>query len=314
MSNFFEKFKKSELASLIKQTLFFKFFEKYRKYVKEQGFNNFCRSNIESAVKQIYSTIFKKPLDLNNPITINEKLQWLKLNTYYNNPIITQCVDKYKVKEYLKNKGFDDLVVELYGVYDNAKDIIWDILPEKFVIKCNHGCGYNILCENKDKLDIKNVEKQLNNWLKEDYWTLYAEPQYKYIDKKIIIEQYLGDNINTYKFYCFNGKPKILYISSRGDNIEFDKYIDYFNMDFIHLNIQLEGHEHFPGEILCPSLFSSMKKYASKLSEGFPFVRIDLYEIEGKIFLSEFTFIPTGGYMHLSPDGTDSEWGNWLVL
>lgn len=129
------------------------------------------------------------------------------MNTYYNNPAITSCSDKYKIREYLTQKGFRDIFPELYGVYDSPDEIPFEELPQSFVVKCKHGCEFNILCPDKAKLDIVNCKKQLKKWLKQDYWKEYAETQYKFINKKIIVEQFLGDEISTYKFYCFNGEP-----------------------------------------------------------------------------------------------------------
>lgn len=273
-----------------------------------------CRLNIKKAVIECYNAGFSKPLDLTNPITINEKLQYLKLNQYYNNPVVTRCVDKYRVKEYLKEIGYPELAAKLYGVYDKPQEINWDVLPDQFMIKCNHGGGYNIICRDKNKLDKKETSRQLKKWLHEDYWAVYAEPQYKYVEKKILIEEYLGDDIHTYKFYCFNGTPKVCYMSSNGEDGEYDKYYDYFDMNWNRLDTYLKGHDHYPGEIAVPANFDRMKQIATDLCKDFTFVRIDLYNIDGKIYLSEFTFVPTGGYMHLKPEGTDLEWGEWLHL
>lgn len=273
-----------------------------------------CRTDLKKAVEKIYNAGFKKPLDLQNPITINEKLQYLKLNQYYNNPLITICVDKYKVKEYLEKKGLGHIVAKLYAVYDVPEQIEWNKLPKQFVIKCNHGCSYNIICEDKNRLNRNYICKVLKKWLKEDFWTLFAEPQYKFVEKKIIVEEYLGRDIHTYKFYCFNGIPKICYVSSNGEHGEYDRYYDFFDMSWRHLDVVLNGHEHYPGTLEKPAGFDEMRNLAEQFSQNFPFVRVDFYDIEGKIYLSEFTFIPTGGYMHLEPEGTAEEWGSWLNI
>lgn len=165
------------------------------------------------ATKRRYKRMLKSKLNLKNPQTINEKLQYLKLNDYYNNKLVSSCADKYKIRDYLNSKGMNELLPELYGVYDSADDIEWDKLPDKFVIKCNHGCGYNILCTDAGSLDRKAATKKINRWLKEDYGKYLGEHPYSLIERKVIVEEYLGDDIATYKFYCFNGKPKLLYIS-----------------------------------------------------------------------------------------------------
>lgn len=278
---------------------------------KKRRFCNVFFTKYQSGV--MYRGIFKREMSWDNPIEFNEKIHWLKINTYNNNPLITQCVDKYKVRDYIIPK---DIVkcAELYGVYDSPEQIEWDKLPDRFVIKCNHGCGYNILCNDKSTLDKKETKKQLRAWLKEDYWKEYAEIQYKYVEKKIIVEEYLGDDIPTYKFYCFNGVPKVLYVSNMGEDGDKDKYIDYFDMDGNNLHIQLTTHPNAPYDIALPTNMDKLVEASRKLSADFPFVRVDLYDVNGEIYLSELTFIPTGGFMMLTPKETLFEWGKWLDI
>ena len=153
-------------------------------------------------------------LDWNNPQDINAKINILKVTEYYNNPVVTKCIDKYLIREYLKEKGLEELCPKLYGVYEKADEIDWNGLPNQFAVKCNHACGTNIIVDDKSKLDFEAAKKQLDKWMKMDYWR-EGEIQYKYIKKKIIIEEYLGagEELKTYKFFCFNGEPKVLYIS-----------------------------------------------------------------------------------------------------
>lgn len=272
------------------------------------------RENIEAAVCDIYYHTFGVKLNLNNPQTINEKLQYLKLNDYYENDLITKCVDKVKVKEYIQTLDIGVKCAKTLGIYNNGKEIEWETLPDRMAIKCNHGSGYNVICLDKHKLNIKKTVKKLNKWMKEDFWTFFAEPQYKMVDKKILIEEYLDGGKHTYKFYCFNGIPKVAYVSSDGEDGEKDKYVDYFDMDWKRLNVALEEHLHWPGEIKKPDNFEEMKNKAELVAKQFKFVRVDLYSIGDEIYLSELTFIPTGGYMKLSPEGVDYEWGKWLTL
>lgn len=257
---------------------------------------------------------FKKILNLKNPQDINEKLQYLKFNTYNNNEIITMCVDKYRVREYLDNINLEHLCPKLYGVYDNENDIKWNELPKSFIIKCNHGSGMNIICLDKEEINISDIKKKLNIWMKTDFWKVYGEVQYKNVSKKIIIEELLDDNIMTYKFYCFNGEVKISYVSLNGEDGEKEKYLDYFDCDWNRLNIKLGKHEHYPGSIDKPEGYEKMCKLAEKLSKNFPFVRVDLYSVSGKIYFSELTFIPTGGMMQIYPRSVLKEWGEWLNL
>ena len=263
-----------------------------------------------------YRFSFNKKLDLKNPKTINEKLLWLKLNTYNNNDVVTNCIDKYKIREYLHSKGLDELLPKLYGVYDSADDIDWESLPNSFVIKCNHGCGYNVLVKDKKTFNKNAAVEQLNAWMKEDYWKLSAEIQYKYIKKKIIIEEFLEDLV-CYKFFCFNGVPKILYMSTdvwNGDVFEKDKYIDYYDMNFNRIECKLKGHDNSSVKPQIPVTFDEMKRLSKILSADFPFVRVDLYESKEKVYISELTFLPTAGFMHLTPESVLDEWGTWLNI
>ena len=150
--------------------------------------------------------------------------------------------------------------------------------------------------------------------MREDFWKIYCEPQYKDIERRIIVEEYLGNDIQTYKFYCFNGKPMVLYISSNGENGEKDLYLDYYDMEWNWLPISLEGHEHAKAKTMKPKNFEKMIDVAENLSLDFPFVRVDLYNLDGRIYFSELTFIPTGGNMKLSPKSVLEEWGSWLQL
>ena len=266
--------------------------------------------------KILYYYNFHKPLNLKNPVDINEKLQFLKLKTYYNNPAITRCVDKYTVRSYLEQHGHDELLPELIGgPYNNAIEIKkhWNEYPDKFVIKCNHGSGYNVLVSCKSKFNVDEVVKTVNAWMKEDYWKIFCEPQYRFIEKRIIVEEYLADDIKTYKFYCFNGEPEVLYISSNRGK-EKDYYFDYYDMDMKWKDITLYPHEHVPKKDEKPKNFDRMVELARELSSHFPFVRIDLYNVNGNIYFSEFTFIPTGGIMKLSPETYIEDWGRILDI
>lgn len=271
----------------------------------------------ELTTRLMYLYNFKKPLNLKNPQGINEKLQYLKLKTYYNNPIITQCVDKYRVRDYIEEHGHSELLPRLIGgAYSSAKELLehWNEYPERFVIKCNHGCGYNILVTDKENINVKDAIKTVDGWLKEDFWKIYCEPQYRFVKKRIIVEEYLADDIKTYKFYCFNGIPEVCYVSSNGENGEKDLYLDYFDMDWKWLPITLEGHIHSEEKVSKPQNFKEMIDIATELSKDFPFVRVDLYNVDGKVFFSELTFIPTGGNMKLTPETVLEDWGEKLNL
>ena len=276
-----------------------------------------CKISPVIMTKLMFRYNFKKKLDLKNPKDINEKMQYLKLYTYYNNPVITQCVDKFRVRQYLKDRGHEALSAKLIdGAYTSAAPIRehWDIYPDKFVIKCNHGCEYNILVTDKNKMDVEQVVKTVNKWLHEDFWTRYCEPQYRFVPKCVFVEEYLADDIETYKFYCFNGEPKFSYVSTNGEAGEKDLYLDYFDLNWNHMDVTLYPHLHRKGNIPKPKNYDEMLDLCRELSKDFPFVRVDLYNVDGVIYFSEFTFIPTGGNMKITPQKYLDEWGTMLTL
>lgn len=275
------------------------------------------------ATRFLYRSCFEKKLNLKSPQTFNEKIQWLKLNVYNNNELITRCVDKYAVREYVTEKGYASLLPQLYKVCQSEQEItkeLWESLPDSFVMKCTHGCGANILCYSKKDSNIEVCKEFLGKCLSTDYWKKFAEIQYKGLKRnkrKIIIEQNLGSDIKTIKFYCFYGEPKLCYMSSNGDTIEEkDKYVDFFDLTWKRLEIKFYGHTNYPGELLKPTRLGDMLDVCRKLSEDFPFVRVDLYYdfIHDEIYFSELTFVPTGGFMKIEPVEMLDKMGSWLSL
>lgn len=243
----------------------------------------------------LYFKTFKQVLNLKNPKTFNEKLMWLKLNTYYNNPLVTQCADKYLVRQYVKDLGCGEILNDLIGVWDSEEEIQWDSLPNKFAIKCNHGCGYNIICNDKSKLDITKAQKTLSSWLSEDFWKISAEVNYKYIPKKIICEKFIESKEGLlppdFKFYCFNGKALFVMVCLEREKGKTRYY--YFNKDWEMLNYSSDAKE-IPEELLNkkPKGMDEMFEYANKLAGPFPFVRVDFYLNDGKVLFGELTFSP----------------------
>ncbi len=252
----------------------------------------------ELTSKIYYFTKIKKRLNLKNPKTFNEKLMYLKLNEYEENELITKCADKYAVREYVTSCGCTEILNELYGVFDNAEDINFEKLPDKFVLKCNHGAGFNIICNDKSKLDIKQARKKLNKWLKTDYWKFVAELQYKNIDKKIICEKLLENSttkqINDYKIYCFNGIPKFCMVCIGREEYKKPKYY-FMDKNWNVLKINPDGISLDDKIVIDkPKCIDKMYDYAQKLSKPFKFVRVDLYECNEKIIFGELTFTPAG--------------------
>lgn len=269
----------------------------------------------KSCAKAHYFIKFKKKLDLTNPINLNEKIQWLKFNEL-NNDIYTLCADKYKVREYVTSKGCGEILNDLYGVYDNPQDIDYDALPERFALKCNHGAGYNIICDNKSSMDIEETNKQLNKWLRQDFSTLFIEPQYKKIERKILCEKYIenesGGFPDDYKFYCFNGKPYAVMVCKERKKGTPKFY--YFDMNWNPLpfedTIELINKNDYPE---MPDGFHKMKGYAMKLASDFKFVRADFYLLNSSVIFGELTFTPSAG-LDVSLQEADIILGNQLKL
>lgn len=284
---------------------------KNREWVRDKELELLSRLSPEKATRKLYERVFERELCLDNPKYFCEKLHYLKLNQYYNNPLITACIDKYEVKNYMRCMGKEELCAKLYGVYNKPEEINWKELPRQFAVKCTHGCGYNIICKDKRNFSVEQAEKQLRKWLREDYWVKYAETQYRFIKKRIIIEEYLGDNLIAYRFCCFHGEPKFIYVMEETSG----KYhIDYFDTDWMKLDYKWKGCDPNPMPIDRPDRLEDMLEMAALLSRGFPFVRIDLYNTKERIYLSEFTFLPAGGIMKFEKRKTARMLGSWIDI
>lgn len=263
--------------------------------------------------KKFYVTM-GYPLDLNNPQTFNEKLQWLKL--YDRKPEYTMMVDKYKVREYIKEKLGEEYLIPLLGVWDKAEDIDFDKLPNQFVLKCNHNSGLGMyICKDKSKLtqkEIKVIRKNLTKGLQQDYYLTGREWPYKNVPRKIIAEKYMEDEtgqLRDYKFYCFNGEPKIIMINS--DREIGKTKADYFDMDFNWLDLKW-GYEHADVKPLKPTNFEKMKELAVVLSKNIPELRMDFYEVNNKIYFGELTFFDGSGFDKIEPKEWDKKIGDWI--
>jgi len=260
-------------------------------------------------LKRKYKLVMGKDLNLDNPKTFNEKLQWLKI--YWRDDRATICADKYRVREYVKERGCEEILNELYGVWDNADDIDFDKLPNSFVLKANHGCGYNIFIKDKTQIDIKKIKKELNKMLRQKYYIKNREWVYEGIKPKIIAERLLSNEMPIdYKFFCFNGEPKYLYTATERET---DLKIDFFDLNFNKLNFRRK-YKNSEKIIDKPKCFDKMVEYAKKLSEDFPFVRVDFYEIEGKVIFGELTFFPGSGMEKFEPEEWDYKFGELLKL
>ncbi len=243
-----------------------------------------------------YRYIFKKKLNLKEPKTFNEKLLWLKLNKYIKDPLVIQCADKYLVRDYVKACGYEDILINMLGAWDTAKDIPWEELPNKFVLKWNFGAGMNIVCKDKNALDKERVLKQMNRWQKNKYWLSHSEMQYKYIPKKIICEEFLEDSLESvipdYKIYCFHGKAKaVLVMHDRGSGKMSTEFFDE-NWEPLGNSSKYAATSKSSEK---PKCLERMIEAAEKLASPFPFVRCDFYVLGDKFYFGELTFTPAGG-------------------
>lgn len=251
----------------------------------------------------IYFAKFKRFIDMKNPKTLDEKIQWLKFNTYYNNPLVTQCADKYAVREYIEKCGCGEILNELYGVYDRVEEIPWDTLPNQFVIKWNFGCGQNLIVFDKSKLDIEDAKKKLKRWLrtKDTFYLSYSELQYRGIPPKLVCEKLIetedGGLPVDYKLYCFSGKADCVLVCVGRDNTGHGTKYYFFDRDWILKRYNKTGKEAPAGfSIPKPAGIEHVFEYAEKISKPFPFVRADFYLEKGKVTFGELTFTPSGGF------------------
>ncbi len=252
-----------------------------------------CHISPKLNSKMNYYTTFGKKLDLKNPVEFNAKLMYLKLNNYIGNETVWKCSDKYGVREYaIKNGISTNNLTTLYGVYNNAKDIEFQKFPNKFVLKCSHGCGFNYIVEDKNNINIKKVRKVLNKWLRKKFGYEGGELQYTKTKPVIMCEEFIesqkGEYPFDYKLYCFHGIPKVVLVCSNRKN---ETKLNYFDLQWNYLPI---GKKEFESskKIEKPQKLADMIEIAKSLSKPFPFVRIDFYEYHGKAILGEMTFTP----------------------
>ena len=256
-------------------------------------------------------------IDWENPKSYTEKLQWLKLN--YTNPQYTELVDKIEVKKYVSKTIGEMYIIPTLGIYDTPEAIDFDALPNQFVLKTNHSGGSSgvIICTDKSKFDIKQAKKKLNESLNTDSFLYGREWPYKKVKRRILIEQYMQDDetseLRDYKFFCFDGQVKALFVASDRLSIDQETKFDFFDSDYNHLPIR-NGHPNAATLPAKPHNFELMKELASKLSTGFPHVRVDFYEVNGSVYFGEITFFHYSGLTPFEPDVWDYKFGKWLHL
>lgn len=267
-------------------------------------------------LKMRYSLAFGKKLNLHNPQTFSEKLQWLKL--YNRRPEYITMVDKYAAKEYVASIIGKEHIIPTLAVYNNTDEIDWNELPRQFVLKTTHDSGGIVICRDKNKLDKDAAIKKLNYALCHDNYLLTREWPYKNVPRKIIAEQFMESRPNVgdlpdYKFFCFNGEVKAMFIASDRQKKGEETKFDYFDSDFNPLPFR-QSHPHSKVLPEKPVHFNRMKEIASSLSKGIPHVRVDLYEVQDKVYFGELTLFHFSGFSPFYPEEWDKRLGDMLKL
>jgi hypothetical protein len=276
--------------------------------------------NDEQYTKYKFKSLHGEVLNLNNPRTFNEKLAVIKLNN--RDSLTTKCSDKYTVREYVKEKLSDNILVPLFGVYERAEEIDFDVLPDSFVLKANHGSGYTIVCRDKLKMDKKETIKKLNKWISQNYFIYSREWQYKNISPKIVCEELLsgseGQIPEDYRFFCFDGEPKFIAVDLESVDEKGNKKSHYFrniyDTDWNMLDFRI-GHENNREIVLeKPKELEKMLEYARILSEDFKHARIDFFYINNKIYFGEITFCHSGGMQKVYPEEYSIRLGDLIKI
>ena len=276
-------------------------------YLESKGFFDFLSD--ESYLKIFYKLNLNKKLNLENPKTFNEKIQWLKLHD--RNDKYTQMVDKILVKDFVAEKIGDEYVVKTLGLWDDFDEINLNELPHKFVLKCTHNSGGVVICKDKSKLNYLETKRKIKKSLKRNYYKNGREWPYKNVKPRIIAEEYIGENVIDYKFLCYNGLVKNMFTCS--DRETGNLCVDFFDLEWNHLPFE----RYYPNskrEIKKPMNFNKMIEISEVLAKGTKLVRIDFYEINGKLYFGEITFYPGSGFEKFTPEEWDLKLGEMIEL
>ncbi len=263
-------------------------------------------------LKLLYRAKLHKKLDFKHPKTFNEKLQWLKV--YDRNPEYTRLVDKYEVKPYVADRIGEEYIIPTLGVWDSFDEIDFDALPQQFVLKCTHDSGGLVICRDKSKLDIAAAREKIEHCLKRNYFYNTREWPYKNVKPRILAEKYMEDEfgagLKDYKFFCFDGEVKVMFVASdRGIDTRFD----FYDTEFHKLPLK-QHYENGTKDIPKPDGFEKMLALASTISEGLVHARIDFYDINGIIYFGEITFYHFSGLEAFEPEQYDRVFGDWIKL
>ena len=266
-------------------------------------------------IKIRYRYKMNKRLNLEEPKSFNEKLQWLKL--YDRNPEYIKMVDKYDVKKYVSNIIGEEYIIPTIGIYNSFNEIDFEKLPKKFVMKCTHDSGGIVICKDKNQLNINKTKKLLNTYLKRNFFYNNREWPYKNVKPRIIIEKYMENNdkngLVDYKLFCFNGEPDFLYIS-QGLEDHLSARMGFYDFDFNTINIKRSDYKRFERNPKKPENFDKIIQFSKILSQNIPHVRVDWYDIDGKIYFGELTFYTCSGYIPFETEEMDNRIGDLLIL
>lgn len=265
-------------------------------------------------LKIVYRARMGKKLNLKDPQTFSEKLQWLKL--YDRKPVYTKMVDKIEVKKIVADVIGEEYIIPTLGVWDRFEDIDFDKLPDQFVLKCSHDSGGLVIVRDKSTFDIEAARTKINYSLAKNYYWAGREWPYKDVKPRILAEQYMEDKatqeLRDYKFFTFDGVPKALFIATQRGSKEETKF-DFFDADFKHLPFT-NGHPNADVTPTKPETFEEMKVLAAKLSQNIPQLRVDFYEVNGKAYFGELTFSHWSGMVSFEPEEWDKTFGDWVKL
>ena len=262
-----------------------------------------------------YKMEMKKELNFEKVQTFNEKLQWLKIND--RKDIYTTMVDKYEAKEYVSKNIGKEYIIPTIGIFNNFDEIDFEKLPEKFVMKCTHDSGGIILCRNKKEFDKEKARKKINKQLKKNFYKNFREWPYKNVKPRIIVEDFIGENLTDYRIYCFNGKAKYVYMYINNSETTNEKpEPENCNIYDIEWNLQDFHQKSLPTKenYKKPEQLERMKEISEKLSKDTKFLRVDFYLIDGKILFSEMTFFPGAGFSQFYPEEADYKLGRELKI
>lgn len=298
---------KSSIRSLSKYDfgLYMRFL--YRIVGQKRKYKNF--PDDRQFLEKLYLERTGRTLNLDDPKRFTEKLQWLKL--YNRNPLASQCADKVEVRKFIEKKGYADLLNESLAVYDSVDQIDIDKLPKRFVLKATHGSSTNFICKDKDSVNWKSKKRIFNLWLKLNIYLDSREWVYKDLKPRIVAEKYLEDDsgaLRDYKIFCFNGVPRFIQVDE-------DRYSDhhraYYSTDWKKEKFNVR---YKTCDVNRPEKLDEMLKIAEDLSADFEFVRVDLYNCNGKIYFGELTFFHESGFFSFEPDEYDYIIGEMLNL